>query len=82
MPTTDYVIRDDGLYTVVVGWNDELETFFGSVVRKFAPDGGVVYEIGTRPGEVRTLSTLCSAMMGYSSLDAQTVSALRRASAL
>jgi hypothetical protein len=77
MAATQYVVRDDEHYTVVVGWEDRLETFFARVFSRTADDGEPLYEIGTRPQEIRALSFLVECVQGYASLDADTVTALR-----
>ena len=73
----DYIVRDDDRYTVLVGWDEELQTFFARVFSGYSPDGSPVREIGTRPGEIRALSALGDAVQGYATLDARTVTALR-----
>jgi hypothetical protein len=76
MATTRYTIRDDDRYTVVVGWADDLETFFAAVYR--SPDGEEpLLAVGTSPREIRAISHLADAISGYASVDAATVSALR-----
>lgn len=74
---TDYIVRDDERYRVVVGWRAELDTFFARVFSHYSSDGRPIHEIGTRRGEIRALSILADAVQGFVSLDGQTVSALR-----
>jgi len=75
--TTAYVVRDDDRYTVIVGWEEKLGTFFGRVFSRFSTDGQPIQEYGTRPGEIRAVSELANAVLGFTSLDAETVTALR-----
>lgn len=81
MPRTRYTIRDDERYTVVVGWEGELETFFAAVYR--SSDGAEpLLAVGTSPGEIRAISHLADAISGYAFVDAATVSALRQDAAV
>lgn len=82
MAITDYVVRDDDRYTVVVGWHGDLETFFARVYSRASSDGTPIHEIGMRPGEIPALSTLVDAVQGFATLDGETVTALRHDSAL
>jgi hypothetical protein len=75
--TSRYVIRDDGHYTVVVGWTDELASFFARVYSAASRDGEPILETGTEPRQVPTVSGLAEAVQGFATVDAPTVSALR-----
>jgi hypothetical protein len=76
--TASYTIRDDDRYTVVVGWEDVLETFFARVVGRYRTSGEPIFNIGTRRHEIPAVSLLAEMVSGYASIDAATVSALRR----
>jgi hypothetical protein len=77
MAITEYVIRDDDRYTVVVGWQDELETFFARVFSRYSPNAQPLHELGTRPGEIPAVSILVEAVQGFATLDPRTVNELR-----
>jgi hypothetical protein len=77
MASTEYVVRDDDRYTVVVGWDDDLESFFARVFSRVSSDGTPLHELGTRPHEIRALSLLLEGVQGFATLDGNTVSALR-----
>lgn len=73
---TDYIVRDDDWYRVVVGWRAELDTYFARVFSRYSSDPRPIHQIGTRPGEIKAPSILSDALQGFVSLDADTMSAL------
>ena len=68
-------IRDDERFRVVVGWDDELETFVLAVWDA----GEHVLSLGENPHEIPTVSDLLSRAAPYARIDVATVSALRHA---
>jgi hypothetical protein len=78
MSTTSYTIRDDERYTVIVGWEDELETFYAYVFDGSRRDGEPVLALGQEPREVPTVSQLVGIVGRVADLDFDTVSTLRR----
>jgi hypothetical protein len=81
MATTQETIRDDERYVVTVGWLDELGTFFARVYARDFPRGEPLVEVGTKPGEVPTISALAEYVRGYATLPAEVVTDLRHAAA-
>ncbi len=75
MPTS-YVIRDDARYRVLVGWDDDLETFYARVYTRLGHDAPM-HEVGTHEREIRAVSVLADAVLGFATVDAETVTALR-----
>lgn len=66
--------------TVVVGWDNPLETFFAQVTRE--PDGEdesdpIVFWIGAFPGEVRAAEDLAKPLASYATLSDDMVAQLR-----
>ncbi len=70
-----FTIRDDDRFRVVVGWNDELESF---VLQVWDAREQIV-RFGERPHEVPTLSDLLSHTAPYARIDVAVQSELRRA---
>lgn len=68
-------IREDERFRVVVGWDDELETFVLAVWDA----GELVLSLGERPHEIPTVSELLGRTAPYARIDVATVSALRHA---
>jgi hypothetical protein len=70
-----FTIRDDERFQVIVGWDDELESFVLQVW-----DGGEqVVSCGEKPHEVPTLSELLSRTGPYARVDVAVQSELRHA---
>jgi hypothetical protein len=70
-----FTIRDDDRFHVVVGWNDELESF----VLRVWDAGEQVVAFGDQPHEVPTLSDLLSRTGPYARIDVAVQSELRHA---
>ena len=79
MATVQHTVRDDSRYTVIVGWTDELESFFARVYPRDFPRGEPLLELGNTPREVESISELADRIAGYAVLDGPTVTALRHA---
>ena len=77
MSATQYAIRDDLQYTVIVGWDDELESFFACVFDAATRSGEPVAVGGQEPHEITTVPQLEKLVERFASLDAGTASALR-----
>ena len=77
MSSANYILRDDLQYTVIVGWDDELESFFGCVFDARARTGEPVAAVGQDRHEITAVSELAQLVGRFASLDARTASALR-----
>lgn len=77
MESAGYTIRDDDRYTVIVGWEGELETFYAYVFDGSTRDGEPILALGETRHEVPTLSQLVSAVGRFADLDTTTISKLR-----
>lgn len=62
-------------YTVFVGWNDQLGSFYAEVYQ--SNPGDLVLQVGGTALEIPTISKLQEATLRYISLDPATVTALR-----
>ena len=67
--------------TVACGWDNPLQTFFCTVLRRVSPtrpdDDPVVLWLGMDPGEVRTPDEMMAPLRPYADLDATTIELLR-----
>jgi hypothetical protein len=77
MSSANYILRDDVQYTVVVGWDGELESFFGCVFDSAARTGEPVAAVGQEPHEITAVSELARLVRRFAPLDEKTASALR-----
>ena len=75
MPGARDTIRDDERYRVVVGWDDELESF----VLEVWDGGDLVSSFGEKPHEIPTLSDLLSHVAPFARVDVAMQSRLRHA---
>ena len=62
---------ETGQFTVIVGWDNPLQTYFAQVwdaELKDEIDGGCVFWVGTHPGSVRSVRDLAQVMSVYALL--------------
>jgi len=68
-------------FTVIVGWDNPLQTYFAQVwdsQLKDEDDGGCVFWVGTHPGSVRTAQDLAQVVSGYAVLPEDLVTQLEQ----
>ena len=56
MTRSMHTVRDDRHYVVLVGWEEELGTFFAYVFDRLGIDGEPVLAVGQNQREIRTTS--------------------------
>ena len=62
---------ETGRFTVIVGWDNPLQTYFAQVwdvKLQDENDEGCVFWVGTHPGSVRRVSDLARVISGYAAL--------------
>ena len=68
-------------FTVIVGWDNPLQTYFAQVWDsrlQDEDDKGGVFWVGTHPGSVRSVSDLAQVISGYAALPEDTKAQLER----
>jgi hypothetical protein len=78
MSACHHTIRDDDECAVIVGWDEELESYYACVFPTAARTGEPLLAAGQSPHEITTLSHLARVVTGYAPIDDATASALRR----
>ena len=77
MEAKSHTIRDDNLYTVIVGWSEDLETFFAYVFERTAGGAEPVLAVGREAHEIPTISQLAGLVGRFADLDTAMISTLR-----
>lgn len=70
-------------FTVIVGWDNPLQTLFAQVWDPKLKDdddddGGCIFWVGTHPGSIRTVSDLAQVISGYAILPRDIMSQLEQ----
>ena len=77
--------KDAEHFTVIVGWDNPMQTFFVQVwdlAKEEDDDEACVFWIGTHPGSVPTVTALVQAMSAYAALPGDIATQLERDQAL
>jgi hypothetical protein len=77
MSRYDVEAKDPGKYTIVVGWDKSLQTYFAQVTRKdLDRDWDMALWKGTNPREINSIAELQTALKPYAEIPKETQNAL------